>query len=178
MLENLTQKQIVGIVGVLLALSVVAGFIFYSLGKQAAQEVVIEVEEEITQDTIFRGTGMIGETEESTEKVAANQEEPQPIVENEISFFVFNTDGTVQQINPQSVVMLGSGVSFADGVPRSLTVQVTPETIFNNYNNPGVVQATGLNGLQLLTIGDTIQVESPTNIRGYNTFTASYISIF
>lgn len=96
---------------------------------------------------------------------------------NEVPAHILNTEGTVLNINKgdTTITVQGSGFNFADQTSRILTIQVTPDTTF--IDQVSSKRVTGPAGMDMLAQGDSIAIESSLNIRGRDTFPASYIII-
>lgn len=174
-----------GVLTLLVLVLIMASSLSYTLYALRSQKSEAPIAQEETVETLppFRSAGSVGELSGDTASAdrgvtVSSTGEEQVIGTEEISTYIFNTSGVIQEINDNAIIILGSGVNFADNISRRLTITITSETIFNNFDSPGVVLGRGPAGLQNLKVGDTVIVASPTNIRGYDTFNASYVSLF
>jgi len=127
----------------------------------------------ITPETV--GAGKVGETEKTLkgeEKVVLPAEPGGPA--QVLPPAIFNDSGEVREVKKDSLVVMGSGYSFADQTPRQLTLKYTGSTRTNNQDR--TKYWTGLEGLKNFKAGDKITFESPDNIRGKTEFEVSYVN--
>jgi len=113
------------------------------------------------------GAGTVGEVMIEDEEL----KEERPIVSGETPAYMYTTDGTIEEVKENGIIVWGSGINFADKKARALTIFVDEETIIFGQGVPfGGVK--GLEGLKYLKRGDYIVVDGKSNIRGKTTFFA------
>ena len=175
---NESKKSIIIVIIAILAL---AGLVYF-VKERAVEKIMPEEEAKtgeaqppkiITPEEV--GAGKTGETEETFkgEETVVLPAEPGGSV-MELSAIINNDSGTVKEIKKDSLIVLGSGYSFADQRPRDLTLKFTAKTITisADYNQRQV----GLQGLKNLVVGERVLFESPENIRGKTEFEVSYVN--
>jgi hypothetical protein len=115
--------------------------------------------------------GPIGEVMVKEEK--SGQEAP--LVSPTMPPAIFSVSGTITKIESDRIILRGSGTNFADGVPRSLTAVLTPDTLTFVTNQAFYWR--GFSGLKQLQPGMKILIDSQENIRGKTEFEIKTINI-
>ena len=88
---------------------------------------------------------------------------------------LFNFAGTVKEVLANGLIIVGDGHSFADNQPRELTILFRDETVTTSADRQG--RFAGLVGLDHLTVGQRVLIESDENIRGKLKFQVNYLNI-
>lgn len=88
--------------------------------------------------------------------------------------FIFNTTGTVKEIQKDKLVVLGSGSNFSDKEKRELTLIFTEGTV--TFESGQKIKYQGLEGLKHLKIDEKISISSFENIRGKTQFIVNTIN--
>ena len=123
--------------------------------------------------------GDIGEKQVSGDDnnpVAVEESDSDIRQELPISPVVFNTAGTITEINDDRIILNGNGSNFADNMSRILNVIFTSQT--TTFISPDQkTRYQGMEGLKHLKVGDKILVEGIENIRGKIEFKAGTINL-
>jgi hypothetical protein len=160
------NKKILLIAGAVL-LAVGASFLADYLIDRSEEKKGAEEENVLIHSPEEMGAGTIGEVKIKDEELG----EEKPIVSGETPAQIYTTDGNIQEVKENGIIVWGSGTNFADKTSRDLTVLVSEETIIYGQGVPfGGVK--GLEGLKYLKRGDYIVVDGESNIRGKTTFFA------
>ena len=168
-LQLLTENQInlLTAILVLINIGIVVFWIGFWLSLPEATPTEIEQEfplgEQVSEQ--FR-SGNIGEIPE--EEIEAKEIPPLPPV-------IFNTTGIISEVEPNKLLVQGSGSNFSDQKPRELTLTFIDST--TTFDPEQKIQYKGLEGLKHLKEGMKISIEGAENIRGKTEFKASGINI-
>lgn len=103
-----------------------------------------------------------GETGEVTMVDESGQEVPLKTAVMPVD--IFSTSGTIVSVKRNGLVALTEGFSFADGQPREVELVFTSQTVVRSADRSQ--RWTGLEGLDHLSSGMMVLVDSDENIRG------------
>lgn len=163
------ERKIIYIL-ILVILAVLLVWVGYFLGvKKETSQKEAEKPEAVFSDKMQAGeVGEILVKEEESEIVA-------PFVSSTMPPAIFSTAGVITELKSDGIVVRGEGTNFADGVPRTLTVIFTADTITFNKNQS--FRWHGLAGLEQLQPDMEVLIEGAGNIRGKTEFEAKTINI-
>jgi len=88
---------------------------------------------------------------------------------------IFNTSGTISEVQSDRLIVQGSGSNFADQKPRQLTLILSDLTLTMKLGTE--IKYQGLEGLKYLKSEMNVLIEGNENIRGKTEFEARYIQI-
>lgn len=186
------KPTVIFISAIVLLEAINIGFIFYLLQTRKCEMVAVPsgISEETpannaSQETILKNASP-GETGELEQKPGQTQEqalaEANPAaIDNPVlppgttmPSVIFNTQGTIISVQSDGVTIQGDGSNFEDQKSRELTIKFEEKTSTSERNN--VARYTGMAGLEHLSIGENILIESSQNIRGKSEFTVIYVN--
>ncbi len=170
--EKIKQHYLFIIIILVIVVLILTNYIF-ALKKEIAslsQELFQELSPEIIKPEDFEA-GKVGEVMVKDEKTGQETSLVSPIMPLVIS----NTVGTIIEVKTDKIIVRGQGTNFADGIPRTLTVSFTNETV--TFDKTSTFRRTGKAGLKLLKPGMFILIGSSENIRGKTEFKAKTIKI-
>ncbi len=136
-------------------------------------------EEAVAQPTVPKEmkAGEVGELQEDETLAEVNPEaavSPVRPPDSPMPPVVFNTSGTIISIEEDGLLVEGSGSNFEDQKSRILNIKFARQTITTEKGQVDRYQ--GLEGLNCLSPGRGIRIESSQNIRGKTEFFATYIN--
>jgi len=177
-MTNIFKSNLKGILIIILILIIGTGLVVY-LTKPLSPAETQEGEEVVVQPTIPEDmkAGEIGEIGEDKTLAEVNPEAVTSPVRPPGTPFppvVFNTSGTIISIEKDGLLMEGSGSNFEDQKSRNLNIKFTSQTLTTEKDR--VTRYQGLEGLNYLSSGMLIRIESSQNIRGKTEFLATYIN--
>lgn len=117
--------------------------------------------------------GTVGEAKEAS----IGEGSDMSVQDVQIPSVVFNTTGTILEIQSNRLIVKGDGTNFADSVIRDLNAVFTSQTITFITENQGIVEYRGLEGLKYLKIGNNILIEGSENLRGKTEFKVKTINV-
>ena len=117
------------------------------------------------------GAGEIGEIYQKNEETG----EEKPIVTPIMPPAIFSTTGKIKAVKENGIIIRGDGYNFADNVKRDLEVLFNEDTLVFLSNQ--MENHKGPEGLDYLSLGDEVLINSQKNIRGKIQFTAKTINV-
>jgi cytoskeletal protein RodZ len=82
--------------------------------------------------------------------------------------------GSVVSIQPDGITIMSDGSSFEDRKAREIIIRFDQSTVVLEEDK--TIRYTGMAGLEYLSVGDQVSVESSQNINGKTEFIATYVS--
>lgn len=164
---NGNLKIIISLSVIVLLIVLIAWLLNANFSKEKSLDVLIPIPEASME------IGDVGILEEGKTVADVNPE----AVENPIRPLnvktpnnIFNTAGTILDIQSNSIVIRGNGSNFDDQINRNLTIVINETTKVNGVKGDLTYFQDNLN------VGDRIMVEAPYNIHGKDLFLVSYVN--
>jgi len=128
-------------------------------------------EEEIITSLSKSEAGEIGDIKIKDEMTGDEKSLVAPVMPSAI----FSTTGVIFERNDNSLIVVGKGTNFADGISRKLVCTFTDETL--TFGKDQLKYYQGIEGLKYLKEGMEILVDSDENIRGKTEFEVKSVNI-